>query len=341
MSKLSKKTKIVFDIVLIILFMVMCLFSFEFVERDTKVKYTQVVTSANGEITEPIKSNLVVKHSGDVSLHAAWWPEEDLGFLTLFTVNDSDGNTVFYSSGNKLTCESLPLQLDEGSYEVKFTFFNNIDDINAALANLGTAIDKDENTFDGFCDGEWAVDFSFGYVQKNIGAYVSAALFALVTVFVAIHLFVLCTSSDGKLQFDERQLLARGRASTASMITMFIYFGVYLFAKLCEIDLYLHDVVYIFAGIIAGSFVFAIISICKDAYVALNQRRTALCICLAVLAVLNGVMCVYNYKLFVKYNYSVDSLVFGVAIINLISTVVLLGALVVMIGKAVYDKRET
>lgn len=75
----------------------------------------------------------------------------------------------------------------------------------------------------------------------------------------------------GKCQYDERQLLARGRAFQAGFFTVLIYEAVYAMVDAAGVR-WCANVTGIVFGLMLGITVFAIVAISRDAYMSINEQ---------------------------------------------------------------------
>lgn len=105
-----------------------------------------------------------------------------------------------------------------------------------------------------------------------VGILVGLAVVALVVV--------VCRKKNGmrfgKCEYDERQLLARGKAFQAGFFTILIYEAVYAVADWIAADLYgvrwCVNVTGVTLGLMLGITVFAVVAITRDAYLSLNEK---------------------------------------------------------------------
>lgn len=90
----------------------------------------------------------------------------------------------------------------------------------------------------------------------------------------------------GKCEYDERQMLARGKAFRAGFFTILIYEAVYAMVDVAGIK-WCANVTGIMLGLMLGITVFAIVAISKDAYMSMNERSTGWMIIWCVVIGLN------------------------------------------------------
>ena len=75
----------------------------------------------------------------------------------------------------------------------------------------------------------------------------------------------------GRAKYDERQLLARGKAYRAGFFTVLIYELLYAFGDLMELR-WTVPFTGVMIGLFLGIAVFGVVAICQDAYLSLNEK---------------------------------------------------------------------
>lgn len=101
------------------------------------------------------------------------------------------------------------------------------------------------------------------------------------------------TSNQGKIEYDERQLLARGKAYKAGFFVTLIY--CLLFAALSVTELpFFQSVTGMLIGVFLGIAVFAVTAIHNDAYLGLNENKRSFLILGVFVAVADLIIGVCN-----------------------------------------------
>lgn len=97
----------------------------------------------------------------------------------------------------------------------------------------------------------------------------------LAGVAVVALIVVVCRKKTGmrfgKCEYDERQLLARGKAFRAGFFTILIYEAVYAMVDVAGVK-WCANVTGIMLGLMLGITVFAVVAISEDAYMSMNER---------------------------------------------------------------------
>lgn len=346
MKSLSKGAKITLDVLLIVLLVIFFVASEMTFVNEVKQFLTETVEVADGKTSPSVKHNLILSKSGKTQFFAKWWPEEDLGFITAVILRDMNNDVRFYSTGNKLECWSEEMRLEKGTYEVELVFFGNESDFKGFFENMGVDTSDWEVT-DCFVDGSYTVDFNYG-LKGNGPIFDGIAIVILVFIMIiASHLAIVITTSSGesKAYYDERQLLARGQASTASTYAMLAYFGVCFFLKLSDIDVALPDTVMILAGIIIGVVVLATLCIWNGAYIALNQNPKATIGMLSIIMIINVFGGIINFTNAFKHNDPAvtvinENLSFTSGLFNLMMALTMLYVIIIYVVRMRLDARE-
>lgn len=121
--------------------------------------------------------------------------------------------------------------------------------------------------------------------------YVIGLIVGVLVVLAVVALVVMICRKKGSMRFgkceyDERQMLARGKAFRAGFFTILIYEAVYAMVDVAGIK-WCANVTGIMLGLMLGITVFAIVAISKDAYMSMNERPTGWMIIWCVVIGLN------------------------------------------------------
>lgn len=156
-------------------------------------------------------------------------------------------------------------------------------------------------------------------------------LLVFAIIFVAIGLLfslLLGRKSEKTVKYDERQLLAQGKAYKAGFFSLMSLLCVYIVYNAFSENMILRAPEGIFLCICASILVFAVICIANDAYVALNENnrmRTAVLGFLGVSNLLLGIERIINGTI-------VEDGAIGIHVINLavgVMSVVIVAALII------------
>ena len=100
-------------------------------------------------------------------------------------------------------------------------------------------------------------------------------------------------SDRGKVEYDERQLLARGKAYKAGFFVTLLYCLLFAALSVTEIPFF-QSVTGMLLGVFLGIAVFAVTAIRNDAYLGLNENKRSFLILGCVVAVADLVIGVCN-----------------------------------------------
>lgn len=100
-------------------------------------------------------------------------------------------------------------------------------------------------------------------------------------------------SNQGKVEYDERQLLARGRAYKAGFFVTLIYCLLFAALSVTEIAFF-QSVTGMLIGVFLGIAVFAVTAIRNDAYLGLNENKRSFLILGIIVAAANLIIGVCN-----------------------------------------------
>lgn len=136
-----------------------------------------------------------------------------------------------------------------------------------------------------------------------------------------------------KTQYDERQLLVRGKAYQIGFYTMSVYFALLFLLEMSEITVPIAQSILYFTGFIAGGAALCIYCIWNGAYFGLNNKAKSWMIFLGVFAIINGI---YAWVAFSEGRMIVNG-VLEYPFVNILCDVLLIIAIVTYLIKHFVD----
>lgn len=132
---------------------------------------------------------------------------------------------------------------------------------------------------------------TFNQILSVIGCAVAFLIFFLFLFFITRK-----KKNDKNAEYDERQIAARGKAFRAGFFSMMLYFAWFMVVSTFEFELISrYNVPIIFAGIVFGTGVFAVMAIKNDAYLKLHEKRSTQLTVLILITVVNAVSGIVNF----------------------------------------------
>ncbi|MDO5154557.1 MAG: hypothetical protein Q4D51_01195 [Eubacteriales bacterium] len=182
------------------------------------------------------------------------------------------------------------------------------------------------------------------------GLLVAVLLIALITFLTNKVGGRVSTFKKSKDSYDERQLLVRGQAFKTGFFVLCVYVMVAAIMDSMSGNRLLLSTGGIWVGVCSSIFVFAVICIVKDAYIAIQDNAKGMIILFVAIAVINF-MCKLGDVLtgrlhFLEKNVSlvdgkmIESMSISMDGINIITGLLLLLTALVLIGKVIYDKKH-
>lgn len=108
-------------------------------------------------------------------------------------------------------------------------------------------------------------------IAKIAGIVTGIVVAVLLVVLMAVLFRKQGGAGFGRAKYDERQLLARGKAYRAGFFTVLIYELLYAFGDLMELR-WTVPFTGVMIGLFLGIAVFGVVAICQDAYLSLNEK---------------------------------------------------------------------
>jgi len=169
---------------------------------------------------------------------------------------------------------------------------------------------------------------------------VSYVLGFVVGLLITMGFFIISSlvrKNKGKpCEYDERQLLARGKAYKAAFFVLIVYLLVEGSFKLVTGIEWADSMTRSFIGICLSVTVFAIICILNDAYLSLKEKPAHCIAVFSLIAFVNLAVVLANY--FLKVSFLSEGML-NYHIINFIILIMFAVIMVVFIGKLLHDKK--
>jgi len=132
---------------------------------------------------------------------------------------------------------------------------------------------------------------TFNQILSVIGCAAAFLVFFLFLFFITRK-----KKNNKNAEYDERQIAARGKAFRAGFFSMMLYFAWFMVVSTFELELInRYNVYFIFAGIVFGTGVFAVIAIKNDAYLKLNTKVGTQLKVMVLITVVNIASGIVNY----------------------------------------------
>ena len=230
-------------------------------------------------------------------------PENYPGFLTVFVLMDEKGSVVYSTNACCLTIDA-DIALDPGNYTLRALYAANseeYEDIAREYLCADRSAERwaresgvDSVTKDGTYRMTYDCSLQYNdFAKYQAGLYVGVGIGLLGAGIILLLLWYFSSKNHRfeKYKYDERQLLARGKAATAGFFTMLFLIlfvvvtdGVGLFRSLLHENLGFFCMI----ALLGGGLVFAYFCVMEDAYVALNERSGAVMAFIAIIGLVNG-----------------------------------------------------
>lgn len=305
--------------------------------KESVINTTCVVE--NHEMIAGIPDSVIdIDRDGEYTFELSWNFNSTPGFVTRCTVVDENDNYLFDITGDIVESNTIPLELKKGSYRFTFDFFNSESEWEEYLASVSPEEIKG-GVFTSYDDGSWDAHIRLAIKEHNTELR-NIFLFLMLTMIsldlVAVLLIASKNSDKSLSEYDERQMLARGKAFQYAFITLVTYSILVSLSQMLGIDLPVIAPTLSFWGISLSIIIFCTIAIWQDAYFALNENRTSLLIIFSIITVVNLIILI-------------STIVSGSLIINgridyggisVASCVMFVWLFVMLLAKSIREKKE-
>lgn len=304
----------------------------------TELRFTGAVTVEEG-VPNPFgeTKEIVVEEDEEYVWRYEWMGEP--GMVTGMCVTSADGEDVFACTAEGCYAESVPMELEAGTYEIEVAYLTSTEAMNLFLAEHG--IDEVGDDFYEYkASGTWTTEYSIG-LEEASGLGIGFKVAFVIGLAVGLLIVAICVAAtkkgdDMKNQFDERQELVRGQGFKYGFFTMMIANVALLVLKILEIPLFSNMEVAMTASIVIGVSVFASYCIWNDGYFALNENRKSLLIMFGLIGALNLVIGIGN----VFAGVIMENGAFTFRSTNLFCALMFIVIFIVMLAKHIKDGKE-
>ncbi len=279
----------------------------------------------------------VVEEDGEYVWCYEWMGEP--GMVTGMSVTSAEGDNIFACTAEGCYAESMPMELQAGTYNIEVAYLTSAETMNEFLAEHG--IDEVGDDFYEYKEnGTWTTEYSIGLEDSSelgIGFKVAFVIgLAVGLLVVAICVAASKKGDEVKNQFDERQELVRGKGFKYGFFTMMIANAALLVLNILEIPLFSNMEVAMTASIVIGVSVFASYCIWNDGYFALNENRKSLLIMFGLIGTLNLVIGIGN----IFAGVIMENGAFTFRSTNLFCALMFIVVFIVMLAKHIKDGKE-
>ncbi len=172
--------------------------------------------------------------------------------------------------------------------------------------------------------------------EYNAG-YLVGIIFGVFVMCAAVLIFLRLTRKEhsSKNDYDERQMLVRGKGDRYAFVTLFVYNLIYvLFGDYIEL-IAVRSVV-LFMGIILSTWVYVVYTVWNDGYFSLNEKPKSwigIFAAIAIVNTINGIQDMYYYGV-------IQNGVISETVIGLMEGCCIFFILAVIMAKSFLEKRE-
>lgn len=314
-------------------------------EADTvKLESLHVEVLVEDGVAKPGSSvqRLQVSEDGRYTFCVNCKPDKE-GLLTGCVLYDEKGESICCITGEEMKSESEGLALEAGTYTVEFRYLTNQADWEDFLD--GKAKTVEQYVFQK--NGQWNIALEYGLEAGGTHSiyYYWGIAAGVIFAFLLLVFFRWCVGRMGgkvdwwirKNSYDERQMLARGKAYKYAFFTLIFYMmvvslisefnGISLFMSFCGI----------WIGICLSIAVFAVICIVEDAYMSLYENAKGVILLFSIIAVMNFSV---SARIIVEKRSMLENGAISLECINLVSGIMFFVILAVFCGKVIYNKKH-
>lgn len=335
---MKKKTTIWVCSILSFVLIALCVVMIIMDVPATEIAFTGNVTVEDG-VPAPAGESVqfIVEEDGEYIWRYEWLGEP--GMVTGMSVTSADGEDVFACTAEGCYAESVPMELEAGTYEIEVVYLTSTEAMNRFLVEHGIG-EVGDDFYEYKANGTWTTEYSIG-LEEASGLGIGFKVAFVIGLAVGLLVVAICVAAskkgdEVKNQFDERQELVRGQGFKYGFFTMMIANAALLVLNILEIPLFSNMEVAMTASIVIGVSVFASYCIWNDGYFALNENRRSLLIMLGLIGVLNLVIGIGN----IFAGVIMENGAFTFRSTNLFCALMFIVVFIVMLAKHIKDGKE-
>ena len=272
-------------------------------------RWSRKVAVSEGR-TDPASSvtDFSIDKDGEYQISLCWVPQgkersdlpkitpADTGFVTAVTILDAKGRSVFGQSAVALSIDST-IVLEKGQYSMAFHYLADREEYldfaktwlcGSASAELWAegidfaALQK---------DGAWTMDYELHVSPAGVWNGTATAVLLGTVIGLCLVVLMLAAVTKGKrmtsARYDERQELERGRGFRYAFFTLLLCCGLAVLIDVSGVFPWADLSVLCGFGVFASLAVYCVYCIWHECYFALNERRSAVLICFALIGLFN------------------------------------------------------
>lgn len=247
--------------------------------RRASLSFTQEIKVKDG-ITEPrmTERELSVTEAGRYYFCESWEATQS-DFLTGCVIKDEDGQVVYAHTGDTVKGMSLDLELKAQTYKVEMHYLANEADYFQFVEDyIGKTVKPGPFAFSGaVTDSVWVVEYTVearGVFNGHVIVIGAALIDAL--IIVILFLTLVKKGNGGKLEYDERQELVRGKGAKYGFFALLFSNGLVYAAELAELPQLADMSAVMILNCFIGVCVYMVYCIWNDGYLALNAHKGCL-----------------------------------------------------------------
>ena len=327
--------------------------------------FDQTVTVTNGMVSlENTENNLIQDGSPRDSLripiskdasyifHCSWTPDHG-GIVIGCRLYDDSGEIVYYCTGEQVESVSDTLDLKKGTYTMELTYLSNIQDFKQFVEESGDtfapvdAEGKDDSDYVFEENGTWNIHTEYRMEKESSLEYIFGFIIGIACGILLIWILSKGIRKVGgkvemrrtlfnKDSYDERQVIARGKAYKVGFYTLLIYvLAIAMLDEMMNISIFM-SLGGIWLGGCIALFLFAIVCIREDAYMSLYENPKGVILLFLLIGIINLIPGV----LFIMNGSVLENGVLSSKCMNLESGILLLLIMFIFAAKVTYNNKH-
>ncbi len=352
-----KKKKTVLICIMIVLMLGIIILPFRFSKDEWNNNYsrsdwTEEITVKDGAVTpERTTTDFTIDKDGSYRIGYGWLPDgtdrnkvadismSDVHFLTVIQIFDSKGEQIFATCAGYIYADTV-MELKAGQYKAEYTYFTDHDNfVEFAKDNICAArqaVQLAEDVGFGLYGGDAAVLMNYHMSRQTADSDPIVSLWVFLILLFIIALAILLGSLKNSKDYDERQIMERGKAYSLGFFTIMISIFLAIAVDILEL-LPVQGYVLSAAAIFPGLMVFLAYSIWHEAYFSLKDKTRGLLILFGIIGIVNLILAIAA----VRDGRMFENGKLGLPILNAACAVMFIEVFMVVLIKKLSISKET
>ncbi len=244
---------------------------------------------------KPQKSELpfCIDEAGEYRIVAEWQVDK-IGVQTGCYIANDEGEILYQFAAGSITVTSEPIWMEPGDYKIGLYYLGGSKQQLAFADMVGWEMDESEaieweERYGN--NGTYNIDYDLTIKADVVGKLsIVIPLMLIILMLVIGYSVMILKGDDMKQNYDERQVLIRGRAYEYAFCTMIVTNSLSGLLGMGGVELPVSGFELLLISVMLGVLIYALYSIWNEGYFALNMRKKSMVVILILVGLMNMII---------------------------------------------------